>query len=283
MSPVEGSSRVTVPSRWLATQIEPNAAATAVGPFPTRWVRTTFGPAGSIRATLSGAIETHTPSGVKATPEGRPASGTVSASPELGSTRSRAAPFESAIHRKPSPTAIPFGAEPAGNVWLTSPVSTLIRSTVPSTAFVTQTEPSPTARPAGAFPTGIVVRDRAVVQVEAGHDAAVRLRDPEAPEPDRARAGSLAELLGELHGAFGRVHPRDRVRADVDPATAAGREQRDRDRDEREDQHDPADQRPPPGDSSPAPAAPARRASAERPGPRLRARRGRPRPGRRCP
>ena len=62
-----------------------------------------------------GAIDTHTPSGVKATPEGRPASGCRLGVSELGSTRSRAAPFESAIHRKPSPTAIPFGAEPMGS------------------------------------------------------------------------------------------------------------------------------------------------------------------------
>jgi hypothetical protein len=33
--PVEGSWRETVPSRWFATQIEPNAGSTAVGPLPT--------------------------------------------------------------------------------------------------------------------------------------------------------------------------------------------------------------------------------------------------------
>ena len=47
--PVEGSRRDTVPSRRFATQIEPNAATTAVGPLPTVFVSVTLRPAGSTR------------------------------------------------------------------------------------------------------------------------------------------------------------------------------------------------------------------------------------------
>ena len=74
--PVEGSRRVTVPSRWLATQTEPNVETTDVGPLPTCEVKSMLSPVGSTRATEFGATETHTPSGVKVTPDGRPARAT---------------------------------------------------------------------------------------------------------------------------------------------------------------------------------------------------------------
>ena len=90
------------------------------------------------------------------------------------------------------------------------------------------------------------VGDRAVLEVQARHDAAVRLGDPQAPEPDRARAGTLPQRGGELEAPVLRVHARDRVRSDVHGAVIAGREQRDRDGDEREHRHDRADDDPTP-------------------------------------
>jgi hypothetical protein len=72
------------------------------------------------------------------------------------STRWSAAPPVSATHSAPSPNSIAEGTEPTRIVSLTSFTSTLIRSTVPSTAFVTHTEPSPIATPEGAAPTVMV-------------------------------------------------------------------------------------------------------------------------------
>ena len=141
---------------WFATQIEPNAGTIAVGPLPTVCVSVTAGSVGSMRATLLGAIETHTPSGVKATPDGWPASATAWESPVVGSSRKSTAEIVSAIQTAPSPTAIPVGPEPAGSVWVTSLVSPLIRLTVPSPVLVTHTESSSTATPDGAVPTRIV-------------------------------------------------------------------------------------------------------------------------------
>src|SRR4029453_5123532 len=105
-----------------------------------------------MRATVFGATETHTPSGVNVTPDGRPARATWTTSWVVGSTRRSAPPTESATHKTPSPTAIPVGDEPTFSRWLSSLVSGSTRLTVPSPAFVTHTAPSPTARPAGAFP-----------------------------------------------------------------------------------------------------------------------------------
>ena len=157
---VEGSTRDTVPSRWFATQIDSNAESTAVGPFPVSLYASVtvrfVGSAGSTRATPAGAIATHTPFGVKATPEGRPASCTVLGSPlEFGSSLMSSAVMESVIQSAPSPNAIPEGAVPTGISSVTSPVPGSIRMTVPSPAFVTHTEPSPIAMPAGDLPTSM--------------------------------------------------------------------------------------------------------------------------------
>ena len=205
---VEGSTRDTVPSRWFATQIDSNAESTAVGPFPVSlYVSVTVrfvGSAGSTRATPAGATATHTPFGVKATPEGRPASCTVlGSSLEFGSSLMSSAVMESVIQSAPSPNAIPEGAVPTGISSVTSPVPGSIRMTVPSPALVTHTEPSPIAMPAGdAADLDVRIGDRAVLEAHACHDSLVRLGHPQAPEADRRRAGPLAQRRGiEIRGS----------------------------------------------------------------------------------
>ena len=116
ISPLDGSSRITVLSRWFETQIESNAASTAVGPLPTDCVSVTLTSVGSTRATPFGAYETQTPWEVNATPEGCPANGTDRVSPEVGSMRSSTAPTESATQSAPSPNAIPIGTDPAERI-----------------------------------------------------------------------------------------------------------------------------------------------------------------------
>jgi hypothetical protein len=88
------------------------------------------------------------------------------------------------------------------------------------------------------------VGDRAVLEVQACDDAAVGLGDPQAPEPDRARPGALAELRAELEAPVLCVQARYRVRPHLHGAVV-GSEQRDRDRDQRQDRRDPHADRPP--------------------------------------
>ena len=66
--------------------------------------------------------------------------------------------------------------------------------------------------PDGELPTQIGVGDRAVLKVQAGHEPAVGLGDPEAPQPDRTRARAMAERGRELKASVFGVHPGDRVR-----------------------------------------------------------------------
>ena len=181
---------MTVPSRLFATQIESNAASTAVGPFPTGFVRVTVGSVGSTRTTESGATDTHTPSRVNATPEGWPASGTASVIPDDGIQPKELGAGVSATHSASSPNAIPVGVVPACSRSVGSLVSGLIRLTVPSAAFVTHTDPAPTAIPDGATPTRIVSvtepssRSRRATIPRSG-SATQRLPNPIALAPSR--------------------------------------------------------------------------------------------------
>ena len=113
-SPECGSTRITVPSRVLATQTAASVATTAEGPSPTGVVCATVLVSGSMRTrTLLASFVTHTPAGLTATAVGRWPTGIVVAS--------------------------------------RSPAS--IRVTVPSELLVTHTEPAPAATADGRFPT----------------------------------------------------------------------------------------------------------------------------------
>ena len=282
--PVEGSSRDTVRSSWFATQIDPNAGDDRGRPVPhllcehdvrTGWVDA-----------RDAVRRDRDPHGFRRERDARGQAGERRA---RRSPRCRIHAEQRTTDRVDDPQHTVADRDPRrcgaarGLVRLTSLVSTLIRLTVPSPALVTQPAPSPIATPEGEVPTRIEIGDRTRLEFQARHDASVRLRDPEAPEPDRTGAWPLAQLGRELHAAILSVQARDRVRSDLHFRVSSRRQQRDRDRDEREDRRGPRRSAPRAGASPGAGARAARTAATAPPNRALGGRRGRPCPAPRSP
>ena len=150
--------RETVPSKELATQIDPKAETIAVGPLPTWIVRTTSWERGSICTTMSLDWSiTHSEPAPTAMPRpSAPDANVARTLPLAGSISEMDRSPAFVTQTEPSPNVTAVGWCPTVIGWTTRSVPGSMRETVPLSVFATQTAPAPVARSLGLLPTGIV-------------------------------------------------------------------------------------------------------------------------------
>src|SRR3954447_9065615 len=111
--PPPGSSRVTVPSSWLATQTAPRPARIPSGPSPTLTVSWILPPVLTLLTVSSSELVTQTAPSPTATLSGLVPTFVVPATRRLsGSIRVRVPLFLFAAQTEPAPTSIPSTPEP---------------------------------------------------------------------------------------------------------------------------------------------------------------------------